>query len=145
LCNNPNSARAWLWNAAAHSWLGEGAPAVEKINRAMALSPYDPLTFAYSGIASMAYLADRQYARAVEYALRCIRENRGYTSAYKLLTMALVLEGRGVEARTPVHQLLLLEPEFTVQQFRHRFPGSAKPLGELCCDALARAGVPLSG
>jgi tetratricopeptide (TPR) repeat protein len=144
LDNNPNSARAWLWNAAAHAWVGEGSPAVEKINRAMALSPYDPLAFAYSGIASMAYLADRQYARAVEFALRCILENRGYTSAYKLLVMALVLAGREEEARTPADQLLLLEPNFTVGQFRHQSPASAGPLGEMYCDALARAGVPLS-
>jgi tetratricopeptide (TPR) repeat protein len=108
---NPNSARAWLWNANAHAFIGEGTRAVEKVNRAMALSPYDPLVCSYSGGASMAYLADRQYARAIEFALRCIRENRGYTSAYKLLVMALVLEGHGVEARSPVHQLLLLEPE----------------------------------
>jgi TolB-like protein/DNA-binding SARP family transcriptional activator len=144
LCNNPNSARAWLWNAAAHSWLGEGAPAVEKINRAMALSPYDPLTCAYSGIASMAYLADRQYARAIEFALRCRRENPSYTHAYRVLIFALVLAGREKEARTPAGQLLQLEPSFTVQQFRHQSPVSAGPLGEIYCDALARAGVPLS-
>ncbi len=141
---NPNGARSWLWNANAHAWTGEGSRAVDKINRAMALSPYDPLICAYSGGASMAYLADGQYARAMEFALRCIRENQGYTSAYKLLIMALALAGREAEARSPVHQLLVLEPGFTVQQFRDRFPGGARPIGELCCDALARAGVPYS-
>jgi TolB-like protein len=141
---NPNGARAWLWNAAVHAWLGEGARAVEKINRAMALSPYDPLICAYSGIASMAYLADRQYARAVEFALRCMRENPSYTTAHKALIFALVLAGREVEARTPAHQLLLLEPGFTVQQFRRQSPVSAGPLGEIYCEALARAGIPLS-
>jgi TolB-like protein/DNA-binding SARP family transcriptional activator len=141
---NPNSARAWLWNATAHGWIGEGARAVEKITRAMALSPYDPLVCAYSGGASMAYLADGQYDRAIEFALRCIRENRGYTSAYKLLISALVLAGRAKEARAPVHQLLLLEPGFTVQEFRRRFPGAGRPLFEGYCDAFASAGVPLS-
>jgi len=74
---NPNNPRAWLWNAATHAWLGEGDSAVKKIEQAMALAPFDPLTFAYSGIASMAYLADRQYERAVEFALRCKRDNPG--------------------------------------------------------------------
>jgi adenylate cyclase len=140
---NPNGARAWLWNANAHAWIGEGAEAVAKVNRAMALSPYDPLRSAYSGGASMAYLADRQYALAIDYALRCIRENRGYTSAYKLLIMSTVLAGR--EADASVQQLLRLEPGFTVQRFRERFPGSAWPICDCCCDALARAGVPLLG
>jgi len=141
---NPNSARAWLWNANTHSYVGDGARAVEKVNRAMALSPYDPLVCAYSGGASIAYLADGQYARAIEFALRCVRENRAYTSAYKLLILGLSLAGREIEAQAPIHQLLLLEPEFTVQQYRDRFPGRDGPLVELFCDALARAGVPRS-
>lgn len=141
---NPNSARAWLWNANAHAYIGEGRLTVEKVNRAMALSPYDPLAHAFSGGASLAYLADRQYARAIEFALRCILENRGYTSAYKLLTAASGLAGREREARSAAHQLLLLEPGFTVEQHRRRFPGSAAPFGELYCNALAAAGIPTS-
>jgi TolB-like protein len=141
---NPNAPRAWLWNAAVHAWLGEGALATEKVNRAMALAPYDPLICAYSGIASMAYLADRQYDRAIEFALRCKRENPRYTTAYKALIFALVMAGRESEAQAPANQLLRLEPSFTVQRFRNQSPAIAGPLGETYCDALARAGVPLS-
>jgi TolB-like protein/DNA-binding SARP family transcriptional activator len=141
---NPNSARAWLWNAATHAWMGKGAQAVEKVHRAMALSPYDPLIYAYSGVAGMAYLADGQYARAVEFALRCMHENRTYSNALKVLILALVLAGREDQAQAPLHRLLVLEPEFTVQQFRLRSPACAGPLGDLYCEALARAGVPAS-
>jgi len=142
---NPNCARAWLWNANAHGYMGDGALAVEKVNRAMALFPYDPLVCAFSAGASLAYLADRQYDRAIEFALRCIRQNRSYSAAYRLLIVALVLAGRQEEARSFVQRLLVLEPGFTVQENRRRFPGSAWPFGELYSDALARAGVPLSG
>jgi TolB-like protein/DNA-binding SARP family transcriptional activator len=141
---NPNSARAWLWNASAHGWTGDGRSAVEKINRAMALSPYDPLLYAYSASASLAYLADQQYDRAIDFAVRSIRDNRSYTAAYKLLIPALVLAGRETEARAPAHQLLVLEPGLTVKQFRSRFPGGGRRIGDLCCEALAIAGVPLS-
>ncbi len=110
----------------------------------MALSPYDPLMHAYNASASLAYLADQQYHRAIEFASRSIRDNRSYTAAYKLLIPALVLAGHEIEARAPAHQLLMLEPGLTVEQFRRRFPGSGRPIGELCCDALALAGVPLS-
>lgn len=141
---NPNNARAWLWSAYAHAWFGDGAQAVDKINRAMALSPYDPLACAYSGGAGMAYLADRQYVRAIEFALRGIRENGAYSGAYRVLITALVLAGDEDNARAQVQRLLALEPGFTVQQFRRRYPGSARPAGELYADAFARAGVPLS-
>jgi TolB-like protein/DNA-binding SARP family transcriptional activator/Tfp pilus assembly protein PilF len=139
---NPNSARAWLWHASADAWVGNGSGAVEKIKRAMALSPYDPLISAYTASASMAHLAAGEYSRAIEFALRCISENPGYTSPRKLLIMSLALDGREEEARAPLNQLLRLEPNFSVQQFRRRFPGSDHPIAELCCDALARAGVP---
>jgi TolB-like protein len=142
---NANAASVWLWSAAAHAWLGNGSRAIDEINKAMALSPYDPLMYAYSGIAGMAYLAGGQYERAIECALRSLRENRTYTHAYRLLVMALVLAGREEEARVPARRLLELEPGLTVASFRRRYPGSASPQADLFCDALARAGVPISG
>lgn len=139
---NPNASRAWLWSAYTHAWIGCGSQAVQNVVRAMDLSPYDPLVCAYSGGASLAYLADGQYARAVEFAMRCIRENRGYTTAYKALVLGLVLSGRETEARSPANQLRVLEPTFTVQQFRRRSPAYTGKLGELYCEAFERAGIP---
>ena len=142
---NANAAPAWLWSAAAQAWIGNGSQAIEEINKAMALSPYDPLMYAYSGNAAMAYLVDGQYERAIECALRSLRENRTYTSAYRQLVMALVLAGREDEARAPGRRLLELEPALTVAGFRRRYPGSASSHADLFCGALARAGIPLSG
>ena len=139
---NPNASRAWLWSAYTHAWIGSGSQAVQNVVRAMDLSPYDPLVCAYSGGASLAYLADGQYARAIEFAMRCIRENRGYTTAYKALVLALVLSGRETEARSPANQLRLLEPTFTVLKFRRRSPAYTGNLGEIYCEAFERAGVP---
>jgi TolB-like protein/DNA-binding SARP family transcriptional activator len=139
---NANAAPAWLWSAAAHAWMGNGSRAIDEINKAMALSPYDPLMYAYSGIAGMAYLADGQYERAIECALRSLRENRTYTHAYRLLVLALVLAGREDEAQTSARRLLELEPGLTVTSFRRRYPGSASPHADLFCEALARAGIP---
>lgn len=140
---NPNAAPAWVWSAAAHAWIGNGSRAIEEINRAMALSPYDPLMYAFTGVAGVAFLADGQYERAVECGLRCVRENKTYTSAYKLLLIALALAGRAAEVQAPLRQLMDLDPEFTVNGFRKQFPGGGFAHGELYCDALSRIGVPL--
>jgi adenylate cyclase len=141
---NASAAPAWLWSAAAHAWMGNGSRAIEEINKAMALSPYDPLMYSYSGNAAMAYLVDGQYERAIECALRSLQENRTYTSAHRQLVMALVLAGREDEARASARRLLELEPGLTVAGFRRRYPGSASSHSDLFCDALARAGIPLS-
>ena len=142
---NANAAPAWLWSAAAQAWMGNGPRAIEEINKAMALSPYDPLMYAYSGIAAMAYLVDGQYERAIECALRSLRENRTYTSSHRQLVMALVLAGREDEAQTSARRLLELEPGLTVAGFRRRYPGSTSAHADLFCDALERAGIPHSG
>ena len=139
---NANAAPAWMWSAAAHAWMGNGPLAIQEINKAMALSPYDPLMYAYNSYASIAYLVDGQYERAIECALRCLRENPTYTAAHRQLVIALVLTGRENEAQASARRLLELEPGLTVTGFRRRYPGSASSHADLFCDALARGGVP---
>jgi tetratricopeptide (TPR) repeat protein len=141
---NANAAPAWLWSAATQAWMGNGSRAVEEINKALALSPYDPLMYAYSSIAAVSYLIEGLYERAIECALRSLRENRTYTASYRLLVIALVLAGREDEARASVRRLLELEPGLTVAEWRRRYPGSSSSHADLFCDALATAGVPAS-
>jgi tetratricopeptide (TPR) repeat protein len=141
---NANAALAWLWSAAMRAWMGNVSRSIEEVNRAISLSPYDPLMYAYNSIASVAYLTDGQYERAIEYARRSLRENRTYAASYRLLVIALALSGREDEARASVRRLLELEPDLTVHGFRQRYPGSNGPHADLFCDALAKAGVPLS-
>ena len=141
---NANAAPAWMWSAAAQAWMGNGPRATEEINKAIALSPYDPLMYAYNAYASISYLVDGQYERAIECSLRSLRENRTYTAAYRQLVIALVLAGRENEARASARRLLELEPGLTVAGFRRRYPGSASPHANIFCDALARAGIPHS-
>lgn len=141
---NHNAARTWLWRACTYAWMGQGRLAVDDIRHAMALSPYDPLTYIYSGGASLAYIADEQFSRAIDFSLRCIRENPRYTTGHKSLIVALVLLGRQNEAIAAANHLRLLEPSFTIERFRRLSPAYAGPRGALYCEAFARAGVPLS-
>jgi TolB-like protein/DNA-binding SARP family transcriptional activator len=141
---NPNSSRAWLWSSNAHAWNGQGSEAVAKIERAIALSPFDPMVCAYSGGAAMAYLADGQYAKAAEAAARCIRDNETYTTGHKLLVIALALANQREEAREAVGPLMALDRKFCVDRYLARFPGSSGPLAGPFREALLTAGVPQS-
>jgi tetratricopeptide (TPR) repeat protein len=139
---NPNAAPAWLWSAAAHAWIGEGRRAIDEVNQAIALSPFDPFMCAYSAVAGMAYLADARYDRALECGLRSVGENRRYAAAYKLIILALTLSGRKEAALPYLDQLMAVEPGFSVDTYRQIFPGSNTKTGRLYCDALTLAGVP---
>ena len=63
-----------------------------------------------------------------------------FTATYRILAASLSLSGRVEEARGVVGQLLALEPEMTVRQFRERYPGRAQV--EIFCEGLALAGLP---
>ncbi len=141
---NPNAPRAWLWSSYTRAWIDEGSAAVEHIDRAMALSPYDPLLHIYTGGAALAYKAAGQYARSIEFALRCIREQPGYTSAHKSLVLARMLLGQKDEGRAAANRLRMLEPTFTVDGFRRNSPAAYGRLGGLYCQAFADAGIPLT-
>jgi TolB-like protein len=142
---NPNSAPAWLWSAAAQSWIGNGSLAVEQVNRAIALSPFDPLMYAYSMIGSIAYIVDGQYERGLEFALRSVAENGTYTSARRIMVIALMSCGREADAKQAACELLRLEPGLTVDGFRRRYPGAGSDHAERFCQALAAAGIPAIG
>jgi len=139
---DPNTAHAWMWSAATSVWVGDGKSAVEKITRGAALSPYDPLMYFSTSVAGMAYLADGQYERAVEYAYLSLRESKNYAAGHRHLVIALMLAGRADEARSAVQRLLAVEPNVTVERFRSRFPGRDSPQAQLYCEALRDAGVP---
>lgn len=136
-----NAAHAWMWSAATSVWIGDGKSAVEKITRGAALSPYDPLMYFSNSVAGMAYMADGQYERAVEYAYLSLRESRNYAAGHRHLVIALMLAGRPDEARSASRRLLAIEPNVTVERFRSRFPGRDSPQSRLYCEALSEAGI----
>jgi DNA-binding SARP family transcriptional activator len=144
LATNPNSAQAWFWSATVSAWLGDGPRCIEQISRTLALSPYDPLTHAYNTTAALGYFVNDEYQRAIEHALRAIYENRSHLIGYVVLAMSLALCGFHAEAARAVADLRKLDPNFTVTRFRERSPACSGPKGDLFCDALMRAGVPIS-
>jgi len=142
---NPNDAPAHLWKAAASAWCDDGPAAVEEAGKAMALSPYDPLSYVYNAVAGMGHLAAGQYEQAVECSYRALRDNRSYSSGYRQLVIALTLAGHTREAASVTRRLIDLEPRLTVEGFRARYPGRDSARTPLYCEALAAAGVPPRG
>ena len=142
LAANPNEPLAWLWNAMVHAWRGRGAEAIQSADRALSLSPLDPMTYYFNSLASTANLIGGCYERAIELATRSLRENRLHTPTLRTLAAALVLSGRIEEARETVHKLRELEPGLTVGAFQARYPGRDSPQAARFAAALLDAGMP---
>src|SRR6185503_9575896 len=142
LAANPNEPLAWLHSAITHSWRGRGAEAVQCAERALSLSPLDPMIYYFTSAAAQANLIAERYEPAIELATRSLRENRLHTPTLRTLAAALMLCGRVGEARETVGRLRELEPGLTVAAFRARYPGRGSPQGERFAAALQAAGLP---
>ncbi|MEO8718418.1 MAG: cyclic nucleotide-binding domain-containing protein [Burkholderiales bacterium] len=142
LAANPNEPLAWLWNGMVHAWRGRGAEAVQSADRALSLSPLDPMIYYFNSLAGTANLIGGCYGRAIELATRSLRENRLHTPTLRTLAAAQVLSGRLDEARETMTQMRELEPALTVSAFRARYPGRDSPQATGFADALLAAGLP---
>ena len=139
---NPNDSLAWLLKGTLHAFKGEGQMAVEHTDRALALSPLDPIRYFYESLAATAALSAGQYERAIELAQHSIRSNRVHTSTLRALAISQSLLGRLEEARQTVHELRSRDPSLTTRTYLERSPSGAYETGKLWSEALRRAGIP---
>lgn len=139
---NPNESLAWLLKGTLHAFKDEGELAVEGTERALALSPLDPMRYFYDSLAATAAASAGHHDRAIELGRRSLRSNRTHTSTYRALAIAQALSGRIEDARETVRQLLALEPGFTLASFVARSPTSRFGHGQRLVQALRTAGVP---
>ena len=142
LAANPNEPLAWLHSAVTHAWRGRGTEAIQCADRALSLSPLDPMIYYFNSLASTANLIGERYERAIELAERSLRENRLHTPTLRTLAAAQVLSGRVTQARETMRQLRELEPGLTVAMFRDRYPGRDSPQAARFAAALQAAGLP---
>jgi len=142
LAVNPNEPLAWLWTGINHAWRGRGREAIECSERALSLSPLDPMIYYFNSLASTAHLLAGSYERALELSERSLRDNVLHTPTLRTLAAAQIELGRAREARETVRRLLETEPGLTVSAFRARYPGRDTAEGERFMSALEAAGLP---
>jgi TolB-like protein/Tfp pilus assembly protein PilF len=123
----PNDAETLLWTVPTLAWMGQGEAAVRRAERAMALSPDDPLAFRYQHFLSIGHYVRGDLAAAAEWGLRSARANPNYTSNLRVTAAALAAQGRAAEARPLAAQVMALEPGFRVGPMiaRHAFRDAA--------------------
>jgi len=139
---NPNLAMAWALSACAYAYLGEPEEAERRNNRYKILSPLDPHAFFYDTFFLYIHLLKRDFESTVAVGRIVCEMNSSFTSSHKLYLVALGHTGRSREAAVVRERLLVLEPEFTVQQFLASTPLVREVDRELFAEGLRLAGVP---
>jgi adenylate cyclase len=109
-----SSALALGFSSIVRAWMGDERIAVEHANRALRLSPFDPLIYVpYLGLA-YAHFAVGRFEEAAAAARLASQSNPRFTVPHMLHAAALGMLDRKEGARTAVERLLELRPGITV-------------------------------
>jgi tetratricopeptide (TPR) repeat protein len=122
LALNPNWAWAWLFSGWSKNWLGEPEVALERIHRAMRMSPQDPQFFNMQAGAAWSHLLAGRYAEARSWARASLRGQPGYVTALRLLAASTALLGDTSEARSVMARLRELDPDARISTISQRDP-----------------------
>ncbi len=142
LALNPNLAAAWLFSGWVKLCLGEPEAVIERIARAMRLSPHDPHMFGlHTGIAFGHFLAGR-YAEASSLAEPAAREQSNFVLATCVAAASAALAGRQSEAEKAMARLRQLMPELRVSNLKNLIPLQRSEDFAKWSGGLRKAGLP---
>jgi adenylate cyclase len=140
LALDPNA--AWAWNRLGYVESLSERPerAIEDFERALRLSPLDPMNFnSHAGMA-FAYQAAQNYDKAVALYRRALEERPHAVWIYRYLASALFDADRMAEAKETFLQMMRNYPGLTVTKFRQAMPSA--PNIDRMVDNLRKLGLP---
>jgi adenylate cyclase len=136
---NPNSFRAWHARGWVYRVAGLPEEAVRSFERAIRMSPVDPLLHrSFTGM-GYAFIELRRFDEAIVAGKKALRQNPSYFSAYRCLASAFAHLGRDAEAREAAARLLEVDPAFTLSVFITR---GGQSNAKLLIEGLRKAGLP---
>jgi adenylate cyclase len=142
LALNPNAAHAWLARGNIHTARNQPEAAIQAVERARRLSPFDPYTFLYAVFIANAHLVARRFEQAIEWADRALHDQPRLVSARRVKAIANARLGRVDEARAELSRVLAVDPQLTIAGFREYAHFLAPEVLELYVTGLRLAGLP---
>jgi adenylate cyclase len=142
LALSPSSALTYICGSTLFAWAGEAERAIDYGERAVRLSPFDPLGFiALSGI-SLGHFMGGRNAEAADAARKAIQVNPLFSISYMCLVAALFRLGQTEEAKAAAVRLLELQPSFSISR-QCTAVGVVPSLTAALTEAVCTVGLPV--
>jgi tetratricopeptide (TPR) repeat protein len=109
--------------------------------RALRLSPYDPLSAIYFCIASVAQFAKRNYKEAMRLARESIRQRPDFAAVHRVLTAAAGMAGEKEVAKAALQELRRAQPNISLEWVAKQIPIKHDTGREHYMEGLRRAGL----
>jgi adenylate cyclase len=121
---------------------GEPEVSLKEFEKALRLSPFDPMNFnCYFGM-GLAHLVARRPEQSIESILRGLAERPHATWIYRMLIPALVEAGRLTEARERMSVLKRDYPNLTIRAVREALAFHTEEIIDRYAAGLRQAGLP---
>jgi adenylate cyclase len=141
LALDPNSAWTWSRLGWIDNYSDRPKEAIEKFERALRLSPIDPMNFNnFAGIGSALEVLE-DYDKAAAFMQRALEERPNARWIYRSLAATLSGAGRMEEARQAYAEMLLSYPDITIAKFRQAMVFSSAVLDRMT-ENLRKLGLP---
>jgi TolB-like protein len=139
---NANLPIAWVFSGLAHAYAGRHGEALNRINTARRLSPFDPYGFFYDMSLMLPLILRGEYEQAITVGRRAMTFNPSLSSTAKLYLAALGYAGTRREQAEVRDALLRVEPRFTIAAAVARTPLLLEQDRARYAEGLRRAGLP---
>jgi adenylate cyclase len=136
---NPNSANVWDQRSWTYQYAGRAEEAIQSFERAIRLSPLDPMLYTRFAGMGIALLKLNRFEEAVAAANRALRQDQNFSTTYRCLAAGLAHLGREDEAKDAVARLLEIEPNFRLSEWVAR---AGKWQSSQFLQGLRKAGLP---
>jgi adenylate cyclase len=136
---NPNSFLAWDGRGWAYRVAGLPKEALPSFERAIRMSPVDPLLhYPLTGM-GYAFIELGRFDDAIVAGKKAQRQNSSFPPAYRCLASAFAHLGRDAEAHEAAERLLEVDPSFTISAWIAR---GGQTNAKLIIEGLRKAGLP---
>jgi len=119
---NPNFSLAQAYYGLALSYCGRCEEADRAVRRALRLSPRDPFSAIYTGIAAYAQFVGRNYDEAMRLAQDAIRQRGDFVGAHRVLTAAAGMAGNTEAAAAALRELRRVQPNVSLAWIAQQMP-----------------------
>ena len=138
---NPSFSLAQGYYGLALSYCGRWEEGAAAANRALRLSPRDPLSAVYYGIVAYAQFVGRNYQQAALLARQAIRQRGDFVGAHRVLTAAAAMAGDGESAVAALQELRRAQPNVSLAWIAEQMPIRQDAEKAHYVEALRRAGL----
>jgi len=137
---NPNFSLAQGYYGLALSYCGHWEEADLAAQRALRLSPRDPFSALYYGIAAYAQFIGRHYDEAMRFAHEALRQRGDFVGAHRVLTAASGMAGHA-DAAVALQELRRAQPNISLSWIATEMPMAREADKEHYLEGLRRAGL----